>query len=121
MVSTRKKKRRNRKLLTPLNESLDDFIVDNSTSADIAENETLCRQTINLVKDFGRSTVDRKGPKSCHEIETNFAYRIKKAVADSVTAVEIGFGHRSNTKGRNSTEVHHWVISTRTEQRGSKY
>ena len=121
MVSTGKKKHQNRRLVTQLNESLDDFILDNSTNADIAENETLCRQNINLVKEFGKSAVDRKGPKSCHEIETNFAYRIKKAVADAVSAVEIGFGHRSNTTGRNSTEVHHWVISTRTEQGGSKY
>ena len=57
MVTTRKKRLPNKKLLSQLNEFLNDFVIGNNVHAEMTENEAVEMQNSSFVSRFDRSTV----------------------------------------------------------------
>ena len=89
VVSALKKKHRNKKQLSHLNETLNDFMLGIDTNADAIQNETLQPPTSNLFDNFGRFTVGENSASHDQVIEKNIADRNRKQVDSAVTVVEI--------------------------------
>ena len=88
MVSTRKKKHQNKRLLSQLIETSNCFIIGNDINADTIEIETLEPQTSGLVNNFVWSIVGENSASHDEVIQRNFADNFRKEVVNAVMAVE---------------------------------
>ena len=104
MISTRKKKHQNKNLLIQLNETLNDFIIGNSTNADVAENKYILFPTSDLAHNSGESTLRENGTSHSQVIEWNVADRIKKEFDETVTASE-NWNHDSSLTAMDNAVV----------------
>ena len=84
MVSTRKKRNQQKKQLSQLNETLNDFITGNGTNVSAMENETLEQLTIGQHNDFERF-VDSASQNQVIEIIIDD--KVRKAVDNAVLTV----------------------------------
>ena len=85
MVCSRKKRNQQKKQLSHLNETLNDFIIGKSTNVIAVENETLEQQTNGQHNDFERF-VDSASQNQA--IENNIDGKIRRAVDSAVVIVE---------------------------------
>ena len=88
MVSSCKKQQKE-KLLSYLKKSLNDFTIENDTSADTVGKETAQPQPGILVNSFGRSAVIENRTSHDQVFEGKLADKIRKEFDIPVTAVEI--------------------------------
>ena len=86
MVSIRKKKHQNKRLLCQFNESMNDSIFGNNTDAHVAGHETSVPQTQGLVSSFGRSTVVGNIANHNQVVERDIADRFRKEVGSAATS-----------------------------------
>ena len=88
MVSTRKKKHQNKKLLSKLNETSNDFIIGSDTNADKIENETVEPQTSGLVNSFGKSAVGENSISRNQVTDGIITEEIREEVDNAITDVK---------------------------------
>ena len=72
MVSTRKKKYQHKRQLDQLNETLNDFVIDNNTNACAIANETLERQTNGFSINFWRIAVSENSARQHQVLEKKY-------------------------------------------------
>ena len=88
MVSTRKRRNQQKKQLSQLNETLNDFAIDSNTNVGVTENETLVSQTDSRYSNPERS-VDGEISACPNQVKVNNSgNKIGKAVDNAVKIVE---------------------------------
>ena len=87
-VSTRKKKSQHKRQISQLNETLNDFVIGNNTSAGAIGNETLQLQKNGSSNNFWRVTVGENSACQNQVIENNTDDKIRKAVDTATMTVE---------------------------------
>ena len=85
MVSTRKKKNQQKRQLSQLDQTLNDFVVGNSVNVNVSESENLEQQTNGQPNDF--EIVDNSARQN-QVIESNIDDQITRAVSSAVMTVE---------------------------------
>ena len=85
MVSTRKKKNKQKRLLSQLDDTLNDFVISNSVNATVSDSEVLDQQTNGQLNDFER--VDNNARQK-QVVENNIDDQTTRAVSCAVETVE---------------------------------
>ena len=85
MVSTRKKKNQQKRQLSQLDQTLNDFVVGNSVNVNVSESENLEQQTNGQPNDFERV---ENSARPNQVIESNIDDQITRAVSSAVMTVE---------------------------------
>ena len=85
LVCTRKEINQQKRQLSQLDETLNDFVIDDIINVNVSENEKLEQQTNGQPNDFER--VDNNARQN-QVIENNIDYQITRAISSAVTTVD---------------------------------